>query len=52
MIWRSDLPLYEENGLDNGKSYPEVNHALGGGEQSIVRVNAKGETIVSIAAPI
>ncbi|MGO9675000.1 MAG: stimulus-sensing domain-containing protein [Methylocella sp.] len=52
MIWRSELPLYEENGLDNGKNYPEVNHALGGAEQSIVRVNAKGETIVSIAAPI
>jgi two-component system sensor histidine kinase ChvG len=52
MIWRSDLPLYEENGVDNGKNYPEVIHALGGGEQSIVRVNAKGETIVSIAAPI
>ncbi len=52
MIWRSDLPLYEENGVDNGKNYPEVIHALGGGEQSIVRVNAKGETIVSIATPI
>jgi two-component system sensor histidine kinase ChvG len=52
MIWRSDLPLYEENGVDNGKNYPEVNHALSGGEQSIVRVNAKGETIVSIAVPI
>jgi two-component system sensor histidine kinase ChvG len=52
MIWRSDLPLYEESGVDNGKNYPEVNNALGGGEQSVVRVNAKGETIVSIAAPI
>ncbi len=52
MIWRSDLPLYEETGVDNGKNYPEVIRALGGGEQSIVRVNAKGETIVSIAAPI
>ena len=52
LIWRSDLPLYEENGVDNGKNYPEVIHALGGSEQSIVRVNAKGETIVSIAAPI
>jgi two-component system sensor histidine kinase ChvG len=52
MIWRSDLPLYEESAVDNGKNYPEVIRALGGGEQSIVRVNAKGETIVSIAAPI
>ncbi|VTZ49787.1 Sensor protein ChvG [Methylocella tundrae] len=52
MLWRSDLPLYEENGVDNGRNYPEVIHALGGGVQSIVRVNVKGETIVSIAAPI
>jgi two-component system sensor histidine kinase ChvG len=51
-IWRSDLPLYEESGIDNGKNYPEVLRALGGGEQSVVRVNARGETIVSIAAPI
>ncbi len=51
-VWRSDLPLYEENGVDNGKNYPEVIHALGGGVQSIVRVNVKGETIVSIAAPV
>ncbi|WOJ89832.1 sensor histidine kinase [Methylocapsa polymorpha] len=58
-IWNSlkglfsrDLPLYEDNGVDNGKAYPEVVRALSGGEQSIVRVNAKGETIVSVAAPI
>ncbi|PNG27182.1 stimulus-sensing domain-containing protein [Methylocella silvestris] len=52
VIWRSDLPAYEENGVDNGKVYPEVTHALGGGVQSIARLNAKGETIVSVAAPI
>ncbi|ACK49234.1 integral membrane sensor signal transduction histidine kinase [Methylocella silvestris BL2] len=52
MIWRSDLPTYGENGVDNGKVYPEVTHALGGGVQSIARLNAKGETIVSVAAPI
>ena len=51
-LWRSDLPLYDETGVDSGKNYPEVIHALGGGVQSIVRVNAKGETIVSIAAPV
>lgn len=51
-LWRSDLPLYDETGVDSGRNYPEVIHALGGGVQSIVRVNAKGETIVSIAAPV
>lgn len=49
---RPDLPLYEENGVDNGKTHPEVVRALAGGEQSIVQVNAKGETIISVAAPI
>jgi len=52
LVWRSDLPLYEDIGADNGKGYPEVVRALNGGEQSIVRVNAKGETIVSVATPI
>lgn len=52
LAWRSDLPLYEDKGVDTGRNYPEVIHALGGGVQSIVRVNAKAETIVSIAAPI
>jgi two-component system sensor histidine kinase ChvG len=51
-FWRSDLPLYDEKGVDSGKNFPEVIRALGGGEQSIVRVNTKGETIVSVAAPI
>lgn len=48
----SSLPLYEDIGVSNGKAYPEVVHALSGGEQSIVRVDSKGETIVSIAVPI
>jgi two-component system sensor histidine kinase ChvG len=52
LFWRSDLPLYEDIGVDNGKGYPEVVRALNGGEQSIVRVNSQGETIVSVATPI
>jgi two-component system, OmpR family, sensor histidine kinase ChvG len=51
-VGHSSLPLYEDIGVANGKAYPEVAHALGGGEQSIVRVDSKGETIVSIAVPI
>src|SRR3984893_3350028 len=46
------LPLYQDIGVGNGKSYPEVVRALSGGEESIVRVDAQGETIVSVAVPI
>ncbi|SFK00491.1 stimulus-sensing domain-containing protein [Methylocapsa palsarum] len=49
---RPQLPLYDDAGAANGKSYLEVASALGGTARSIVRVNAKGETIVSVAAPI
>lgn len=49
---RADLPVYEDIGAGNGKAYPEVARALSGGPQSIVRVNRKGETIVSVAVPI
>jgi two-component system, OmpR family, sensor histidine kinase ChvG len=50
----SDLPRYEENPGGNGKSYSEVAHILNGDEkkQSVVRVNSRGETIVSVALPI
>ncbi len=46
------LPLYQDIGVGNGKSYPEVARALGGGEESIARVDAQGETIVLVAVPI
>jgi two-component system, OmpR family, sensor histidine kinase ChvG len=46
------LPLYEDIGVANGKTYPEVVRALSGEKKSIVRVDSKGETIVSIAVPI
>jgi two-component system sensor histidine kinase ChvG len=49
---RADLPVYEDIGAGNGKQYPEVARALNGAAQSIVRVNRKGETIVSVAVPI
>ena len=48
----SNLPLYEDIGVSNGKAYPEVGRALSGTAQSIVRINARGETIVSVAVPI
>ena len=49
---RPGLPLYEDIGAGNGKAYPEVESALKGGAQSLVRANAKGETIISVAVPV
>jgi two-component system sensor histidine kinase ChvG len=49
---RGDLPLYKELGPDNGKAYPEVARALAGLHASMVRVNNRGEVIVSVAVPV
>ena len=48
----TELPLYEDIGVANGRAYPEVERALSGGATSVVRINAKGETIVSVAVPV
>src|SRR5579871_2268822 len=47
---RGDLPLYRE--YDNGDKYEEVADALKGQKRSMVRVNARGEVIVSVAVPV
>ncbi len=49
---RPELPLYEDIGMGNGKTYPEVGSALDGRAHSVVRANAKGETIISVAVPV
>ena len=49
---RGDLPLYKELGPENGKGYPEVEQALDGLHASMVRVNDRGEVIVSVAVPV
>ena len=49
---RGDLPLYKELGPENGKGYPEVEQALEGLHASMVRVNDRGEVIVSVAVPV
>jgi len=49
---RPELPLYEDIGMGNGKSYPEVGTALEGRAHAIVRANEKGETIISVAVPV
>ncbi|HWG04097.1 MAG TPA: stimulus-sensing domain-containing protein, partial [Beijerinckiaceae bacterium] len=49
----SGLPVYQDIGVADGRvAYPEVEHALNGTAGSIVRVNDKGETIVSVAVPV
>jgi two-component system sensor histidine kinase ChvG len=42
----------DEPWVANSKSHPEVADALQGQTQSVVRVDADGETIVSVAVPI
>ena len=53
-IWlgRGDLPLYRELGADNGKGYQEVAQALDGQDASMVRINDRGDVIVSVAVPV
>jgi two-component system sensor histidine kinase ChvG len=49
---RGDLPLYRELGPENGKGYQEVVQALNGQKDSIVRINDRGEVIVSVSVPV
>lgn len=49
---RGDLPLYRELGPESGKGYLEVVQALDGIKTSMVRVNDRGEVIVSVAVPV
>ena len=51
-LGRGDLPLYRELGPDNGKGYSEVSQALNGQNASVVRINDRGEVIVSVAVPV
>jgi two-component system sensor histidine kinase ChvG len=49
---RGDLPLYRELGPENGAGYREVADSLKGQKSSMVRVNDRGEVIVSVAVPV
>jgi two-component system, OmpR family, sensor histidine kinase ChvG len=49
---RGDLPLYRELGPENGNGYSEVGDALNGQKASMVRINERGEVIVSVAVPV
>jgi two-component system sensor histidine kinase ChvG len=49
---RGDLPIYKELGPENGRGYSEVSEALDGQHSSRVRINDRGEVIVSVAVPV
>jgi two-component system sensor histidine kinase ChvG len=51
-VGRGDLPLYRELGAENGKGYSEVGQALSGLDSSMVRINDRGDVIVSVAVPV
>jgi two-component system sensor histidine kinase ChvG len=51
-LGRGDLPLYHELRADNGRGYPEVAQALNGQNSSMVRINDRGDVIVSVAVPV
>jgi two-component system, OmpR family, sensor histidine kinase ChvG len=51
-LGRAEISTYDEADAALGKSIPEVARALLGQQRSIVRVNALGDTIVSVAVPI
>jgi len=49
---RGTLPPYRELGPQNGRGYSEVLNALQGFKSSMVRINERGEVIVSVAVPV
>lgn len=51
-LGKADVPAYDDFENANGKSYPEVARALNGSPASVVRVNTRGQTIVSVAVPV
>jgi two-component system, OmpR family, sensor histidine kinase ChvG len=51
-LGRGDLPLYQELGAGNGRGYPEVSQALNGQNASMVRIDDRGDVIVSVAVPV
>ena len=51
-LGRGDLPVYHELGPDDGKGYAEVAQALNGQNASVVRINERGDVIVSVAVPV
>ncbi len=51
-IWGSQYALYVEHDINDGQLYPEVNSALSGAPSDVVRVDEKGDLIISVAVPV
>ncbi len=51
-LGRGDLPVYHELAPDDGRGYSEVAQALNGQNASMVRINERGDVIVSVAVPV
>ena len=51
-LGRGDLPIYRELGPDDGRGYAEVAQALNGQNASMVRIDERGDVIVSVAVPV
>lgn len=49
---RPEQPALDDVAAEHASNVPEVRDALNGGTKDVVRVNRKGETIVSVAVPI
>ena len=47
-----DYPLYQDYPANEGLRYPEVDSALDGSPADIVRVDARGQLVVSVAVPV
>ena len=45
-------PMPSEIAASNGRAYQEVVKALAGTGQSVVRLNQRGETVISVAVPV
>ncbi|MCP8895809.1 sensor histidine kinase [Shinella daejeonensis] len=52
LLQPGNLPQYKEAPGGDGSIYPEVMNALTGVRGAVVRVNDKGELIVSVAVPV
>jgi two-component system, OmpR family, sensor histidine kinase ChvG len=52
MLQQRNLPIYKEAPGGDGSIYPEVMNALTGVRGAVVRINERGELIVSVAVPV
>ncbi|WP_421952180.1 stimulus-sensing domain-containing protein [Pelagibacterium sp.] len=52
-LWRGgEYPVYQDYPAHEGLRYPEVASALSGSPADIVRVDARGQLVVSVAVPV